>query len=414
MSNSHETTAFLKERHSEYQTRRFDWQFFMQSYIGGRQYLDGSNMFGHRLEHRSDAARRLERSFYLNHCRNVVDITTALLFAKGFEIQPAPPEYLVSDADRRGNDLTQLLRRTSTLSSIYGHVFISVDVPRIDGDSPQSRRDELLMGIRPYFNLISPFDMLNWETDEGGSLIWCLTSEEIGRDVVEGGRHVVRHNDSQKAYRLWTQDAWYLYVRKQGEWKLADHGEHGLGVVPIVVAKHRDFDGGLCGESMLRDTAVINREIYNLSSLLQEILYRQTFGQLVAQGSADEYVGDEESLAILGTSSIFLYPDGRDAPSYISPNAANAEIVLTQIDRMVQEIYRISNLQPPDWLEPRRAPESGVARAYRFMNTNGALRDKADALSDALERALWIASLWEGEEREYTVTFPEQLGPSDT
>jgi hypothetical protein len=408
MSQTSKTAEFLESRHPEYLARSADWDLYLRSFLGGRVYLDGRNLFSHRLEHPTDAARRLDRSYFLNHCRNVVELTTALLFAKGMSVDPPPPLYLVTDADRRRNDLAQVARRAATLSSIFGHVFLLVDVPRLGSDAPRTRRDELALGIRPYFELIPPTEVVNWETDEGGDLVWILSRERSGHSTVQNGVAVEGPETDREAYRLWTRDAWYLYAKHRGEWTLLDQGEHGLGIVPVSVVKHRDLDGRVCGASLLQDIAILNREIYNLSSLLQEILYRQTFGQLVAQGSADDYVGEDETLAKLGTSSIFLYPTGRDAPQYISPNAGNADLILRHIDDLAGEIYRLANLQMPA-AEVGHPAESGVARAYRFIDTRGALRDKADALGDALERALWIASLWERNERDYAVTFPDPL-----
>ena len=413
MQDSHETAVFLARRHPDYESRLADWEFFHRSYLGGAAYRGCGALFSHRLEHPTDFRRRLDRSYYLNHCRNVVDKMTALLFSKGVRIDPAPPDFLDADANRRGDDLVQVMRRAATLSSIFGHVFVLVDMPRVDGEPPQTRGEELLLGIRPYLSIVSPTDVTNWEIDESGAVAWCVIRETIGQDGVEAGGQVRQTAGREEVYRLWTRDAWFLYAQSAGRWVLADQGVHGLGVVPIVSVRHRDLDGGIGGESLLRDVAVINREIFNLSSLLQEILYRQTFGQLVAQGSAEEYVGEEETLSKLGTSSIFLYPDGREAPRYISPQTGNAEIVVEQIDRMVDEIYRITSLQPPDRSPVSGAPESGLARSYRFVDTTGILRDKADAVADAFERALWIASVWEGRDQEYAIRFPEP-DPAET
>jgi hypothetical protein len=412
MTDPRQTAEFLDARHPEYVARSAEWEFHLRSFLGGRAYLDGRNLYTHRLEHPSDAARRLSRSYYQNHCRNVVERTTALLFAGGFTVAPEPPPYLLTDADRRGADLAQVMRRAATLSSIHGHVFILVDVPRADGDGPRTRREELALGLRPYLELVSPTEVVNWDVDDGGRLVWALVRERAGHSDVIGGPSVRRVGEARTVYRLWTPTAWFLYEkpaeRPAESWVLADSAEHGLGVVPLAVVRHRDLDGGIGGASLLRDIAVLNREVYNLASLLQEVLYRQTFGQLVAQGSAEEYVGEDETLAKLGTSSIFLYPVGREAPRYISPEPANAEMLQSQIDRLVAEIYRLAGLQVPE-VDAPRAPESGLARAYRFLDTSGTIRDKAAAVGDAFEQALWLASLWEGREREYRINFREPM-----
>ncbi|MCL4235514.1 MAG: hypothetical protein KJ042_13455, partial [Deltaproteobacteria bacterium] len=147
-------------------------------------------------------------------------------------------------------------------------------------------------------------------------------------------------------------------------------------------------------------------EIFNLGSLLGEILYRQTFSQLVAEGSAAEY-GENGDIARLGTSSIFLYPEGHRAPEYISPDAAQADLLMRRIDGLIDEVYRLASLSRGSAREGRL--QSGISKAFDFLDTNHALADAADNVARAFERALAIAAPdWNAR-----IRFPGDFGVSD-
>lgn len=236
--------------------------------------------------------------------------------------------------------------------------------------------------LRPYLYWISPLDLLDWQLDRDGLLVGALVREPQPRALFAGDQAACR-------WRLWRPDRWELYDADE---RLLDAGPNRAGAVPIVPVRFRE-DGGFLSLGLGQDLEPLQADILNIASCLGEILFRQTFSQLVAEGSAEEY-GEDGDLGRIGAASIFLYPEGRKAPQYISADAAQARLLMDRIDQCRDEIYRLANLATP---HARRAQvESGVAIALKFVNTNEALADFAANLRDAMQKALVLAGRWQG------------------
>lgn len=390
----------VRSLHPRHLALRAFWNLAWASYRGGQAYLTAENLFSHRLENSEDFARRLQRAYFLNYCQPVVDTYTAYLFRQPPEVLPAEPvSDLVANADRMGNGIVSLMKRAATLSSIFGFVLLGVDRPRAAGEF-RTRAEELAAGLNDYLVLICPPDVINWACGPDGRVQWALVCERENDPVLSGYQI---NSEPRERLRLWTAEKW-TDIGLKGE--ILAEGGNPFGQAPFVAVKHRDVEPGLIGESLLANIALVNREIFNLTSELQEILARQTFSQLVAEGSAEEY-GEAGDIKKLGTSSIFLYPEGRKAPQYISPDASQARLLVEQIDRMIDEIYRLASLTRGTVREA--SAQSGISKAYDFLDTNQALADKAGNLAAGFEAILNLARPdWKGR-----IRFPRDFGVDD-
>ncbi|MBZ0274113.1 hypothetical protein K8I61_18890 [bacterium] len=388
----------VASRHPLHIARENFWRLAGASYRGGRDYIHAGNLFSHRLENGGDHDRRLHRAYYLNYCRPVVDTYASYVFRVPPAIVPdAPIRRLIENADGRGGSLYAFMKRAFTLAAIHGHVVVGVDRP-VSGDAPETRADEIALGLADYLHLVSADDFVNWETDGCGCVSWCLVRERT-RDASPDKPGA----SAREVYRLWTAREWALI---DGEGEVIARGENPYGRAPFVSLRFRDSDDPVIGESLLASIVYVNREIFNLGSLLSEILYRQTFSQLVAEGSAEEY-GEAGDIARLGTSSIFLYPEGRNAPSFIHPDVGPAEVLMRRIDGLIDEVYRLASLVRGSAREGNVA--SGIAKAYDFLDTNQALADAAAQAARAFEQVLRIAHPeWGG-----VIEFPGDFGADD-
>jgi len=369
----------LVERpHPKYERLAPFWDLALASYRGGREYLDSGNLWSHRLENQPDHSRRMARSYFLNYCAPVVDTYVAFLFREDPVIEPAERlGALLSDADRQGTGLVQFMKRCTAQAAIFGYVMVGVDRPKAE-NTPMTAADEAAMGLSQYFVAVTPPDFFNWGTDADGALTFCVIRERNDANPIIG-------ESASVSYRFWTSTDWYL-LDKEG--RVLDSGSNPYGRVPFVPCKFKDTEPGPVGTSLLANIAYVNREIYNLCSLLQEILYRQTFSQLVAEGSAEEY-GRNGDLTTLSTSSIFLYPEGRNPPQYISPDATQAQLLADEISRKIDEIYRLACLSRGTAREGQLA--SGISKAFDFLDTNQALADVASNVARSFESIFRIA-----------------------
>ncbi len=389
----------VESRHPLHISRLPFWRLAWSSYRGGPDYLAAPNLFSHRLEHGDDHRRRLTRSYYLNYCRPVVDTYASHILKNSPAILPMEPvRRLVENADGTGRNIYSFMKQALVLAAVYGQVMIGVDRPR-SNVAPRTRADELSLGLSDYLHLVIPQNLLNWSTNVSGELAWCLICQKTRNMKPDAAKN----GGDEVIYRLWTPESW-KDIGEDGE--LIEEGENPFGRVPFAPCIFRETGDPVIGESLLASIANVNREIFNLSSMLSEILYRQTFSQLVAEGSAHEY-GEGGDIGRLGTSSIFLYPEGRKAPGFINPDGGQAKLLMDQIDQLVDEIYRLASLSRGSAREAQLS--SGISKAYDFLDTNQALSDAAQNLGTAFTRAIGIASPgWKG-----NIQFPGDFGVDD-
>ena len=127
--------------------------------------------------------------------------------------------------------------------------------------------------------------------------------------------------------------------------------------------------------------------------------------------------GDDgfDKLVEMGTKRMFTY-DGEsgNAPFYLSPDPKQAEIIVTVIQKIINEIYHSVGMAGERTKSDNSAGidnSSGVAKAYDFERVNALLASKADALDRAEEKMIHLVNLWNGEDdsNEEIVKYPDDF-----
>lgn len=377
-------------------------------FAGGTQLNSGQsgNLFMHPKERDVDYNDRLRMSYYYNFCSPVLDIYTDHLFKQSINEDFGDIENDVEERreniDNKGSSVSEFRKEMADLAQIYGHIFVIADSPLYAG-IVNSRADILNNSLLPYFTFHHPQNVMNWSLDEFGRPYWVVV-----REILDGNQDPFNYNKDAAnflQYRLWTRQEWILY---DGEYKEIGRGVHALGIVPIVCVfdkqskKVRNF----LGISSIADISFIARDIYNSCSELKQILRDQTFAFLAIQGNSSEY--DELSV---GTSKGLLYPPDRNAPQYISPPSANAEVYFSHIDRQVSKIFQLAKLEGGSVQAPAQSAvqQSGVSKAWDFNQTNSALSKKAGNLEDG-ETKLWqVFATWLKSEFDGSIEYPHEF-----
>lgn len=433
----------VENPHPVYQYNFNYWNFLLQSYEGGRIYcnadLPGSaanmsldrmfkvyvegkevlnrqisgNLFSHPKERMDDYNNRVRMSYYYNFCSPIIDIYTNHLFKEAvledFGSIESTVDEIRDNVDVKESSLNEFRKELAEVSQLYGHCFVLVDSPDIPSEDVLTRQDQINRRVFPYATIYSPQSIMNWSLDKFGVPYWVLVREysDINIDPLKYDAKIKEN----WTYKLWTKEAWYHYDR---EYNLLAEGVHGLGMVPIacVYAKKSKTAISFLGVSDLADIAFIARDIYNSCSELKQILRDQTFAFLAIQGDASEY----NELSV-GVSKALLYPENRNAPSYVSPPPVNAEVYFTHIDRQVSKIYQLAKLEKGGLSGRVSNPsssgiadnQSGVSKAWDFNETNSALAKKASNLEDG-EIKIWkIFSAWEGKEFDGKIQYPNEF-----
>ena len=389
------------------------WNYFVNGIQQNTQTTNG-NLFMHPKERDQDYNRRVNMSYYYNFCAPIIDIYSDHLFKQAVIVEYAEIETTINnienDIDRQGSSIQEFRKQMSDMAQLYGHCFVIVDSPDIsDTEEIATLADQIAKRAFPYCSLYAPQNIINWALDEFGEPYWVLVREV--RDCKEDPFDLTEDENVEVYYRLWTRTEWFLF---DDDYKLENQGTHIVGKVPIVCVydkkskKTRNF----LGISSIADISFICRDIYNASSELRQILRDQTFAFLAVQGTSDEYPATD-----LGTGKGLLYPEGRNAPVYVSPPTDNATVYFDHIDRQIGKIYSLAKIDAGGVggnakASPTVDGQSGVSKAWDFNQTNSSLSSKSANLEDAEIRIWQIFAAWEGKVWTGNVQYPNDFSIS--
>ena len=378
----------LESRHPEYEENLTHWKFLEDTYEGGRDWFE-KNIFQFVKEGPIEFEKRVARAYRFNHTKQVVDQVDKYVFkmpiARKVEDAPDAIKAFWKRATRSGLDIDTFAKRISNSTSIYGRVWVVVDSSIKPGEV-KSLKDEKSGIGQIYAYIVRPQEMLDMSYDEIGELNWALI-KEFKRDD-ENPLNSSRKEITQ--YRLWTRTEWTLFEiqkPKGGKHKYVevDSGTHDLGIVPIIQADHVFSEELYRAPGLIEDAAYMDRAVANYLSNLDAIIQDQTFSQLAmpAQGLLPGEEGSDK-LIDMSTKRVFLYNgESGSQPFYLAPDPKQAELILSAISSIINEIYHSVGLageRNDSNSGGGGAESSGVAKSYDFERVNSLLAAKAAAL----------------------------------
>ncbi len=415
-STVRDVSKVAQRRHPEYDERKIHWEFLEACYEGGRSWFD-TNIFKYIKEGEQEFKERVKRAFRFNHTREVVDLVNKYVFrtkvSRNEEDAPNSIKKFWKSATSEGYDIDYLMAQICKRTSISGRIYIVVDNTATEGTVTKEDEDE--EDIKTYAYWVGPQDALDMSFDSLGNLNWILLREKYRNDADPFGES---QNQSEQ-FRLWTKTGWQLfrYVKQEENTAVSSDkdnkkkveiyqtGMHNLGKVPVIIVDHMDSDNPYSSPALINDIAYQDRAVANYLSNLDAIIQDQTFSQLVlpAQGlMPGEEEKAKEKLTEMGTSRIFLFNgEGGMAPAYISPDPQQAELIITAIRTIINEIYHTVGMAGERTKEDNSMGidnSSGVAKAYDFERVNALLINKSKALSKAENEILTLVALWNTEE----------------
>lgn len=437
--------AIVDRRHPAYDMNVAHWRFCDMTAKGGREWFV-ANIHQYMKEGTTEYSDRLSRAYRFNHTKEIVLLLTKYVFKQGIIRNTADASDAVQEiwkhATLEGSPIDLFMKQVSNRSSSTGRVWVFTDNKMAPGDV-QSLKDEKDGKGRIYAYLVDQEDMLDFAYDEWGQLSWVL--------------YRVRHRDDDNPvtasrqvntrYVMWTKEEWivleetfksntemnpsvsvvtsqdnaFVYGQAlvdglrasamtgdtsavgQREIKLVNRGLNTIGEVPGFPVNHIEDADVYTATGLVDDIAYLDRAVANYLSNLDAIIQDQTFSQLVipTQGLDD---GDEEYNKILdmGTKRIFTYngDNGGNAPTYISPDSANAQIILSVIKTIIGEIYHSVGMAGERTKQDNAQGidnSSGVAKAYDFDRMNAMLISKAAMLEKAENRLVYFVERWAGD-----------------
>lgn len=399
----------LRSKGADYIANERHWRFLMSSYEGGPIYVNESTLFKHQREHRLDYEDRLKRAHYQNYCQPLVDFVPEYIFSQGVERHPSQGlesqfELFKKNCDRAGTSLDSFMQARGEDVRIFGMCHVQVDkLPVPFGEDPAeiSVQRAADLGINaPYLIAINPLEVLKWQIDSRGNYLYLKRVEYVS-DVDSFGNIT-----PLERYTEWTPVLHRISVvnvsdrqnPKMHTWGTAQ--TNVLRAVPFVTAFYkRGKSNKDIGQSFLQDIAYQNRHIFNLTSLLDEFLFRQCFNMLVMPMKT-QVPTKEQVEGDWGTSNVLEVPsDSVHKPEYISPPVQPAEFIQEERRETIQEMYRQAAQDLMQELTGNgRSANSGQAQKQQFSRTIPVINKTADVLEFAETRIMGLWSKLQGEE----------------
>ncbi|SOC90007.1 hypothetical protein SAMN05216358_0023 [Rhizobium sp. AN5] len=427
---------FYDRRHPGYHEQVTHWRFLDLAYRGGRDWFR-DNIFRYFKEGDKEYDNRLSRAYRFNHTKEVVELVQKYLFkgeiTRNTSDAPDVVNQFWKKATRGGTSIDQLMRLVSVGNSTGGRVAIVVDnnfqaeVETEGGKRPVSIAEAKAQNYRIYAYTVPVKDILDFAYDEDGDgeLLWVKLREIVrdDRDPFHSRGELIER------VRLWTRDGWELYEEQDtGKTKvyngirtpikrveLVDFGYHNLGFVPVYFADHTINEDAYRVTSLIDDIAYLDRAVANYLSNLDAIIQDQTFSQLAIPSQAIQS-GDDmfDKVLEMGTKRIFVYDAGAGSsakPEYLSPDPKQAGVILSVINKIINEIYNTVGLAGERTKEDNAVGidnSSGVAKAYDFERVNSLLLAKAQSCQNAENWMVKTVLAWAGESapKDDLVTYP--------
>lgn len=395
------STGFFSRRHPDiaHHVHRHIWRFFLDSYVGGHVYVYGLNrprthrahsyLHNHSREHKEDYRDRIQRAYYLNYCKTIVDIYVSTIFKKEVSRTTTSSDIknFWNDVDRQGTRIDDYWREeVAVMSQVLGTQVVVVDMPS-NPEGFASRQQEIDAGFKPYLSTVFPGDLIDYVLDENGDFEW-VAYMELGPDTREPGDPADSNSlEDRMRFKVWTKTDWTLFDRDGNK---IGGAEHHVGRVPVVlVINERTPYLEILGKSALEDIAFINREIFNVSSLEQEYIYRQCFPFLA--WPMDDIA--EEGRVKIGTGNFIPYPAQGSPGQYITPPTEPLKAQLEYQDKLREEIFRAAIVGGAE-VEAGVIPSSGVAKAFDFHSQNQNIVRKARNLEAGERDIIDIVNRW--------------------
>lgn len=380
-----------------------DYELMQDAYQGAGGFKDGEYLVPHPRETMDKFERRRSLAYYLNYVKPVIDshvnpiFRTAPVRTWGTNNDGGPTPLLdqfLNDVDTNRTGIDRFMKRAAKEAKRQGIVFLVVDN---FAQQPDKQQEAIKGRILPYAYLVPKNRVTNFTTDGAGKLT-SIAYEEVAESS-SGGQ-------SKLTVWKWTAETW----EKSGN-NGAASGPNTIGRIPVIPLASTDIDPGkLKPDSEFYSIARTNAALFNLCSWLDEIMQNQGFAVLtypIATGQEAEQVQE----IIVGTENVLGY-DGTlsNQPEFIAPPGEMATALQSQIDRLVQEIYRMAVLSHVTGVQESK---SGVAKQWDFETTNMVLSDFAQNCEQAERQMVGLVDAYTGEDSKYETVYSRDFGIED-
>jgi len=395
----------ITNKHKLYKANVYRWQYYYNSYYGGKDYQSGQYLRKYLQEENdghNEYAKRLHTTPLDNHCRNVVDTYSSFIWREtpnrmfGSLSENQALTQFLNDADLEGRSFDAVMRDATTLANIYGHVLLILDKPASEANT---LAEELADGIRPYLSIITPENVVDWEWERQRNGRYELTMLKIKE----------YEDDEKCVYRVWNRDIVTVYeveTDKDDHYTIIEQYDNAMGLIPATfLYAQRSHERGI-GISQIADVSDVQKSIYNELSELEQIIRLGNHPTLVMTEGVD---------ASAGAGAVIVIEDQDVDPSLkpylLQPTTSSIGSILQAIEMKVSMIDRMAHLS--SLRSTTTSTASGVSLKIERELLNVKLAQMADNLENTEEHIWKLFSSFYGIEFDGTVDYPDDFDMRD-
>jgi hypothetical protein len=303
-------------------------------------------------------------------------------------------ESFLEDCDMEGRDLDSFMKDVSTWASVLGHCWILMAKPNIGAST---RADEIAAGVRPYLNLLTPLNVLDWRWERSDSGYYDLRLLKYIEDI----------NGSIQTIKVWTPETITTYEANFDTREVLSETEepNNLGRIPAICAYNTRSAVRGIGASDIGDIADLQKSIYNMLSEVE---------QTIRLDSHPSLVKTPETLASAGAGSIIHMPENLDSglkPYLLEYNGASVDSIYKAIESAREAIDKLANTGGVRATTSKTM--SGIAMQTEFQLLNAKLSEKADNLELAEEQMWELFCQYQGYTWDGEVDYPDSFSIQD-
>ena len=409
----------LKRTNSVWQKRAEQMEINTLAVTGGREYVDarlsrfsGESNIDWEGGVRADGGRvdgRKQQSHCFPYPARITDKISQHVFSDRPE-RDTIADYILNDASADGCSLDELMRKANDYVTSCGWCWLGVDSPTIEGQV--SRADKVAKKIRPYIQVYSPLEVVDWKFNAIGELDWLITeSDETSATLPE------EPEACYKVRRIWTRGAVRIVrmeVTDKGEKIIVSDEESVIGYsgVPFVLV------GSIsAGGHAFDDIESVNRTIMDLESVNRANFYKRCFPQMVLPNSCISNVSDAFSSAgldaaelIVGLNYPILVSKDDPMPMYLMPAAADMGALRSELQQLKHNMFEAVGLMLQS---ESRQVASAESKAWDYLDVSMVMKARAAVLEDAENKAAKIIHEWDGGVPEWTAVYNRHFDIGD-
>ena len=332
---------------------------------------------------------RCRRAYHIPVFRPVIDILTvgALKDEPDREFSPTF-DTLVEDVDLKGTPMQAHMRGVLAKGLAFGRMHGLVNMTSSSTGRLLSAYDQIEGGVRPYVTPVSPLDIIDWEFDDRGELLWVVI-----QDVMRPDRKPLENECSTvPIYRVWTRSTWYIVTDgSEDKYEPLAAGDNPTGVVPLAnfyTTPNRDWE---C-ESPLASLLDFDQALLNRISLIEKIERYAGFPLLLLPQDEN---GSTAPLILGPDKALSVPPNGKD-PAYISPPDEHAQGQWNR-SKEILEAVRNGVLALGDVGSVRQEVRSGAQIDASQTSRNNFLVAYAEECESYENEIYRLVGLWTGE-----------------